>query len=118
MRGDSDTTVEELKERIRKFILERDWEKYHNPKDLAEAICIEAGELLEIFQWTSTQESSSWKNVPSKSKRIREELADVFIYCLSMANVMGIDVTETVTSKIKRNEEKYPIEKFYGKAHL
>lgn len=117
MERDSKATVHELKELVREFIHERNWEKYHNPKNLAEAICIEGAELLEVFQWAFPEEVSSWKSVPSKLKRIREELADVFIYCLSMANVMDIDITEAVASKIKQNEKKYPLEKYYGKAH-
>jgi len=118
MKGDPETTVEELKELVRKFIHEREWEKFHNPKDLAEAICIEAAELLELFQWITSEEASAWRDVPSKVRRIREELADIFIYCLSMANTTKIDVTDVVTSKLKRNEIKYPIEKYRGKAHL
>jgi len=116
--SDKKTLVVDLKHAVESFVHERNWEKYHNPKDLAEAICIEAAELLELFQWTAAEEASSWRNVPSKLKRIREELADIFIYCLSMANVMDIDIMEAVASKIKQNEKKYPLEKFYGKARL
>ena len=118
MERDSEATVQELRELVREFIHERNWEKYHNPKNLAEAICIEGAELLEVFQWFSPEEASSWKSVPSKLKRIREELADIFIYCLSMANVMDIDITEAVASKIKQNEKKYPLGRYYGKARL
>jgi len=118
MKKDSEATVQELKELVRDFVHERSWEKYHNPKDLAEAICVETAELLEMFQWVSPEEAASWKNAPSKLNRIREELADVFIYCLSMANVMDINITEAVASKIKQNEKKYPLEKYYGKARL
>lgn len=118
LRNDIDMTVEQLKVVVRKFVHDRDWEKYHHPKDVAEAICIEAAELLEVFQWASPDETPSWKNVPSKLERVREELADVFIYCLSMANVMDIDITEAVASKIKQNEKKYPWKEYYGKARL
>ena len=118
MRNDRTTTVEELKVKVRKFVHDRAWEKYHNPKDLAESICIEAAELLELFQWITPDEALSWKDVPSKVKHIEEELADIIIYSLSMANTMRIDVTKVVARKLERNEMKYPIEKYRGKAHL
>ena len=116
LQNDIDTTIEQLKAAVRKFVHDRAWEKYHNPKDVAEAICIEAAELLEVFQWASPDDTTSWKNMPSKLERVREELADVFIYCLSIANVMDIDITEAVASKIKQNEKKYPPKEYYGKA--
>ena len=118
VQNDTDTTVEQLKARVRKFVHDRAWEKYHNPKDVAESICIEAAELLELFQWVTPDEASSWKSEPSKVKRIQEELADVIIYGLSMANVMKIDLTKIVTRKLESNEMKYPVEKYHGKAHL
>jgi len=117
MKGSSKTTVQELKDLVKDFITKRKWEGFHNPKDLAEAICIESAELLEIFQWIAPEEAMSWRNVPSRLRHIKDELADVFIYCLSMANVMDIDITEAVKSKIKQNEVKYPVEKYYGRAH-
>ena len=118
MKNDSDTTVQELKDLVRDFIHERDWEKYHNPKDIAESICIEAAELLELFQWVNAEEASTWLNSPSKFEKIEEELADVLVYCLSMANTMKIDVRNAVVNKIIRNEAKYPTEKYRGRAHL
>ena len=118
MKNDSNTTMGELKGKVRKFIHERDWERYHNPKDVAESICIEAAELLEIFQWITPQQATEWKEEPSKVRRVEDELADIIVYCLSMANTMRIDVTKVVTRKLKSNEMKYPVEKFYGKAHL
>ena len=116
--NDSDVTVEQLKARVRKFVHDRGWERYHNPKDVAESICIEAAELLELFQWVTPNEALSWKDDPSKVKRIQEELADIIIYGLSMANTMKIDVTKSVARKLESNETKYPVEKYYGKAHL
>jgi len=113
---DSEATFQELKELVRGFIAERGWEKYHNPKDLAEAICVEAAELLEVFQWSTVQEASTWGNDPSKMERIREELADVLIYCMSMANTLNIDLSETILRKLEKNEEKYPAEKYFGRA--
>jgi len=116
--SDTETLVEELKSAVRKFVHDRDWEKYHNPKDLAESICIEAAELLELFQWITPDEALSCKDVPSKVRRIEEELADIIIYGLSMANTMKIDVTKIIAGKLERNRIKYPVEKYRGKAHL
>lgn len=118
MQNDQTTTIGELKAEVKKFVHDRAWEKYHNPKDIAESICIEAAELLELFQWVTPDEAFSWKGKPSRVKRIQEELADIIIYGLSMANTMKIDVTKVVTRKLESNEMKYPVEKYHGKAHL
>jgi dCTP diphosphatase len=112
--GDNETSVASLKALVRNFVNERRWEKYHNPKDVAESICIEAAELLEIFQWVSGKESLSWRNVTHKTDQIREELADVLIYCLSMANAMDIDLSEAVLKKVENNNIKYPVKEYRG----
>lgn len=109
-------TLQLLKNQVKEFISKRGWEKYHNPKDLAEAVCIEAAELLEVFQWSTVEEVSGWRNDASKMEGIREELADVLIYCLSMANTLDIDLSEAVFRKLEKNEEKYPVEKYFGRA--
>ncbi len=117
-KNDGNTVVEELIDNIRGFLKERDWEKYHNPKDLAESICIEAAELLQIFQWVRPEESEQFKNDPSKVQRIKEELADVAIYCLSIANTLNIDLTRAILDKIEQNKKKYPPDRYKGKARL
>jgi len=109
---DSKNTFQEFKTLVKNLVSERGWEKYHNPKDLAEAICIEAAELLEIFQWATLDEAFSWRNDSSKMESIREELADVLIYCLSMANTLNIDLSDAILRKLK-NEEKYPTEEYF-----
>jgi NTP pyrophosphatase (non-canonical NTP hydrolase) len=116
--SDSYTTVRDLRTKIGEFIKDREWEKYHNPKDLAESICIEAAELLEVFHWIPSEETLAWKNNPSKRSRVMEELADVLIYCLSMANAMEIQISDVITQKLARNSAKYPVDKYRGKAHL
>jgi dCTP diphosphatase len=113
---DFKVTFQEIKELIRDFVTRRNWEKYHNPKDLAEAICVEASELLEVFQWTTAEEASSWRNDPSRLDSIRDELADVLIYCFSMANALKIDLSEAILRKLEKNERKYPAEKYFGRA--
>ncbi|MCF8408076.1 MAG: nucleotide pyrophosphohydrolase [Crocinitomicaceae bacterium] len=90
------------------FRNERDWEQFHNPKDLALAINIEAGELLELFLWKSANDANKDK--------IKEELADVFAYAFLLAEKYQFDVKEIVLEKIKKNGEKYPVEKAKGTA--
>jgi NTP pyrophosphatase (non-canonical NTP hydrolase) len=85
---------------------ERDWAQFHNPKDLALAINIEAGELLEVFLWKKPDEADI--------NKVKEELADVFAYAFFLADRYGLDVRELVLNKIEKNAEKYPIEKSSG----
>lgn len=107
-----------MKAKVKQFLRERDWEKYHNPKDLAEGICVEAAELLQLFQWMSPEDVNTFQNDPAKVEQLKEELADVFIYCLSMANAMNIDVASSVMRKLEINRKKYPAELYRGKARL
>ena len=93
-------------ERVRHFTSDRDWDKYHTPANLAKTIIIEAGELLECFQW----------NEDYDIKKVREELADVIVNCQNLADKLGLDVDEIVNSKMEQNEKKYPVEKSKGKA--
>lgn len=118
LQRDVEMTLEQLKAEVKKFIENREWGKYHNPKNLAESICIEAAELLEVFQWVSLDEAASWSDVPSKLERVKEELADIVIYCLSMANTMKIELTQAILSKLRKNEAKYPADKYRGRADL
>jgi dCTP diphosphatase len=108
---DTNTTIATLNSKVRQFLEERDWEKYHNPKDLAESICIEAAELLQLFQWIGPEESMEFRNAPAKVQRIKEELADVTIYCLSMANTLSLDLTQAILDKIVQNRRKYPVDR-------
>lgn len=97
---------------IRKTIQFRDdrnWKQFHNPKDLAISISLEAAELLEVFQWSAED-----LNCTDKIDRIKEELADVVNYCILMADACGLDLDEIVREKIKHNNEKYPVDKAYG----
>lgn len=103
--------TQETINQILKFRDDRDWKQFHNPKDLAISISLEASELLEVFQWSGTDTSSS-----NKIEKIREELADVLNYCVLMADVCGLDIDEIVQEKIKRNNEKYPVEKSKGRS--
>ncbi|MCS7364822.1 MAG: nucleotide pyrophosphohydrolase [archaeon GB-1867-035] len=118
MLNDSSVPINFLKNNVKNFVVERDWEKYHNPKDLAVSISVEAGELLEIFQWRSVDEIMDMIKEEKWINRISEELADIFIYILSMANVLNIDLTTIVLEKLKKNAEKYPVEKYKGRAFI
>ena len=93
-------------EQVLKFRDDRNWKQFHNPKDLAISISLEAAELLEVFQW-----SGPGTVCEHKKDKIREELADVLIYCTMMADVCGLDMDEIVRKKLQRNNEKYPVEK-------
>ena len=101
--------MEELINEINKFRDDRNWRQFHNEKDLAISISIEASELLELFQWKSAEDT-----VSNKLPQIKEELADVLIYSLMLADNLSLDVNEIIEAKIKQNTEKYPIEKSYG----
>ena len=101
-------TQETIKQ-VLKFRDDRNWKQFHNPKDLAISISLEAAELLEVFQWSADDVICE-----SKKDRIKEELADVVNYCILMADACNLDLDEIVQAKIKRNNEKYPVEKAYG----
>ena len=100
--------IKELTAKIRQFTEERDWDQFHNPKDLAVALSIEASELLEAFLWKNPEEA--------KIEKIREELADVINYALLIADKYQLDVEQIVLEKLARNGEKYPVEKARGTA--
>ena len=96
---------------IRKFREDRNWSQFHNPKDLAISISLEAAELLEVFQWSGSDTSCE-----GEMQRIKEELADVLVYCVHMADACGLDMDEIVQEKMKKNGEKYPVEKAKDKS--
>lgn len=100
------TEIEEIIQELIQFRNERDWDQFHNPKDLAIALNIEASELLELFLWKSYEEANIDK--------IKEELADVFAYAFLIAQKYNLNVKDIVSEKIKLNAEKYPIEKSKG----
>jgi dCTP diphosphatase len=116
--GDDETSVAALRKAVQAFISERDWEKYHNPKNIAESICIEGAELLELFQWITLKQSEELGKDKERRQRIREELSDVVIYCLSMANSIDIDLSDAVLEKLELAKRKYPTDLYRGKAHL
>ena len=98
---------QETIDRIRKFSEERDWDQFHSPSNLAKSIVIEAAELLECFQWD---------NEKYDLQHVKEELADVMVYCQNLVDKLGLDPDEIVNMKMAQNEEKYPVDKAKGKA--
>ena len=108
---DENTTVDQLKKEILRFSQERDWLKYHNPKDLAISISIESGELLEHFQWLKDEEIEQILTIPAASNKIKSELADVINYSFALSNRLGIDITQSLLEKIEDNKKKYPVNK-------
>ncbi|MGQ4872823.1 MAG: nucleotide pyrophosphohydrolase [Promethearchaeia archaeon] len=109
--NDDKTTISDLREEIRKFVEERKWVKYHSPKNLAQAIQIEAAELSELFLF----KEFSIDEIKSNSElldSIKDEIADVFIYLLSFVNSLDLDLTRAFFAKMKKNKEKYPISEF------
>jgi len=116
MRDDGKTTIQELKDLLKEFRDKRDWAQFHDPKNLAEAISIEAGELQELFLWKDKEKiAKELRDNQEFKKKINKELADVIIYCLNFANSINIDITSIIKEKILKNEKKYPVEKTKGK---
>ncbi len=114
MQGDSETTVDELKGKVRKFCEDREWDQYHNAKDLAIDIITEAAELLEPFRFKSAQEVEEIMNDPIRSHMVKEELADVAIGVLRLAQRYKIDLSVEVADKLVEAAKKYPVGKFRG----
>jgi len=98
--------IKEIQKAIIKFNEDRDWDQFHSPENLAKSISIEAGELLECFQWSSDFDMDD----------VCEELADIMNYCLVLADKLGVDVETILMEKLKVNEEKYPVEKSRGRS--
>ena len=98
---------DQLREKIKKFNEDRDWDQFHSPENLAKSVAIEAGELLECFQWNS-------ENFDKDA--VSDEIADVFVYLVNLANKLNIDLIEITDKKIDRNAAKYPVEKAKGKS--
>lgn len=106
------TSLAELQAIIRKFCDDRDWDQFHNPKDLSISLSLEAAELLEHFQWKNEQEITAY--LEKNKGEIGAELADVFYWVLLIANKLDINLVEAFSQKMARNEAKYPIDKAKG----
>ena len=112
---DNQTTVAELKKLMSAFVKERNWEKFHQPRNLAASVCVEAGELLEHFQWLTAEEAAERVKIDAAFKTaVGEEMADVLMYLVSLSNAIGLDFAAAVEAKMVKNKLKYPKEKFQG----
>lgn len=109
-------TLEDLRKRLLKFNEERDWSQFHSPKNLAMALTGEIGELSEIFQWLSCEHSNDIMKDSKASAAVKEEIADIFLYTITLAEKCGIDLIKEANNKINKNAEKYPVSKAKGNA--
>lgn len=112
MRQSTDTSLKDLQTMIRGFVDERDWDQFHNPKDLSISLSLEAAEVMEHFQWKDADEMA--KHVTEMRNEVGDELADVFYWILLLANKMDIDLVEAFKRKMVKNEAKYPVAKAKG----
>ena len=109
-------SIETLQTQLREFADERDWQQFHEPKNLILALVGEVGELAELFQWLTPAEALATMQDADRAARVREELADVFGYVLRLADVLPVDLAVALTEKIEVNATKYPIELSRGSA--
>jgi dCTP diphosphatase len=112
--NDEQTSVRQLRSLVQQFVDERNWRQFHSPKNLSMSLAIEAGELMEHFQWIDGEASRKLADDRTAVTAAGEELADVLCYALALANVLGLDVAECIERKMVKNAQKYPAEKFWG----
>jgi len=110
----SDISIEQLRQQIRDFASARDWDQFHSPKNLSMAMIVEAAELVEHFQWLTEEQSQSLAD--DKRAEVENELADIFVYLIRMADKLDIDLLDAANNKLKINAEKYPADKVRGSA--
>jgi len=113
--NDNKTTIEEIKTDVKRFIDERDWEQFHNPKDVAIALSVEAAEVLEHFTFKSQEQVKEILADPKKKEAIQDELGDCIAYLTDLARVCDIDLAKAYEEKIKKTAKKYPIDLVKGK---
>jgi NTP pyrophosphatase (non-canonical NTP hydrolase) len=113
--NDQQTTIAELRDLVRSFVDARDWQQFHSPKNLSMSLAIEAAELMEHFQWITTDASRQIGSDADKLADVGEELSDVICYALAIANELNIDVSTALTAKMKKNELKYPAAEYRGR---
>lgn len=112
---DSGTTVAALRDLVREFVAEREWQQYHDPKNLSMAIAIEAAELMEHFQWLRSEDLAAAASDEQFRGEVRDEIADIACFLLAMANVLEIDLSDAIECKMVKNRAKYPATEFRGR---
>ncbi|MCG8424325.1 MAG: nucleotide pyrophosphohydrolase [Proteobacteria bacterium] len=105
-----------IQAQLRQFVGEREWDRFHTPKNLVMALSGEVGELTELFQWLSEEESWRIMDAAESAQAVRDEIADVLMYLLRIADVLGVDPAPAVQAKMRKNAAKYPVEHWRGKA--
>ena len=113
--SDSQTTVAQLRQIVERFVDQRDWAVFHNPKNLAMSISIEAAELMEHFQWLSAEQAYEAAEIQEKREEIADEMSDILAYLLAMANRLDMDLSTALENKMVKNRQKYPSEEYRGR---
>jgi dCTP diphosphatase len=116
--ADDTTTVATLKEAMRQFVAERDWQRFHSPKNLCMGLAVEAAELMEHYLWVENEPSRRLTDDPAERGAVADEMADVACYLLALGNTLGIDLSEAVVAKLAKNAVKYPAERYRGRYRL
>jgi NTP pyrophosphatase (non-canonical NTP hydrolase) len=113
--SDQSTTLSDLRRLVADFVIARDWQQFHSPKNLSMSLAIEAAELMEHFQWLTIDQSRAVAAQPEKLAEVADELADILCYALALANELQIDVSDAVGCKMIKNERKYPAAEYRGR---
>ncbi len=113
--SDKDTTIQEIKDLMKGFVKERDWEKFHKSKNLSMALSVESSELVELFQWLEIEESEMMMANDDFREKVIDEIADIILYAIAFANRNDIDISQAIKQKIQKNIDKYPSNKFKGR---
>jgi NTP pyrophosphatase (non-canonical NTP hydrolase) len=111
---DEEATIQDLKDKVKKFCDDRDWDQFHNAKELTIAMIIETSELIEHFRWKNHKEVDEMFENPKKRKEIEDEMADILYFLIRLAQRYNVDLSEAVDRKMIENNDKYPVDKFKG----
>lgn len=111
------TTVADIDKAVKKFVDDRDWEQFHNPKDVALALSIEVAEVLEHFRWKTPEEVAEWLKNPENKQELADEIGDCAYFLFDLARVADIDLAKAFEDKMKKSDEKYPADIVRGKSH-
>lgn len=112
---DKPVTIADMQAVLAAFVEARDWQRFHTPKNLSMALSGEAAELIELFQWKTETESWAIMDDPRSAEAVRDEIADIVLYTIRIADVLNIDIADAVHAKMAKNEAKYPADEFRGK---
>ena len=112
--ADHDITIADLRRRVAEFVAARDWEQFHTPKNLSMSVAIEAAELMEHFQWLTQEQAAAAMQDEAKRAAVADELADVLIYALGLANTLDVDVSTAILNKLEHNERRFPAGEWRG----